>query len=164
MRTEPFGMGKHNSGRGIGGGTQNFTGVFLRFHESDFKTKSIDGVGEDWPIHYKDLEPYYKRIEKEIAVSGPKYFPWGNFQWPLSLIQSVDPLSPNAYLFQKGCKSLGIQSSRLHRLLFYLHPFEGRPACTNRGFCLQGCMPNAKFSTLIVHIPKAVQAGAEILR
>src|SRR6478752_5544217 len=70
--TVPLGMGYSNSGRGVGGGTQNFTGVFLRFHESDFKTKSIDGVGEDWPIHYKDLEPYYNRIEKEIAVSGPK--------------------------------------------------------------------------------------------
>lgn len=68
---EPFSMGSHGSGMGIGGGTQNFTGVFLRFHESDFKTKSIDGVGEDWPIHYKDLAPYYNRIEKETVLQIP---------------------------------------------------------------------------------------------
>jgi choline dehydrogenase-like flavoprotein len=45
-------------------------------------TRIVDGIGEDWPIHYKDLEPYYNRIEKEIAVSGPKHSPWGNFHGP----------------------------------------------------------------------------------
>ncbi|OCT15770.1 oxidoreductase [Paenibacillus pectinilyticus] len=158
---EAFVNGRHQSGMGIGGGTQNFTGVFLRFHESDFKTKAIDGVGEDWPIHYKDLEPYYARIEKEISVSGPKHFPWGNFHGPYPFPE-LDSLSPNALLFHKGCKSLGIQSVPTP-LAILSSPLEGRSACTNRGFCLQGCIPNAKFSTLILQIPKAVQAGAEIL-
>lgn len=158
---DPFVTGRHQSGKGIGGGTQNFTGVFLRFHESDFKTKAIDGVGEDWPIHYKDLEPYYSKIEREASVSGPKHFPWGNFNGPYPYPQ-LDSLSPNALLFQKGCKTLGIESASTP-LAILSTPLDGRSACTNRGFCLQGCMPNAKFSTLIVHIPKAVQAGAEIL-
>lgn len=157
----PLEMGHNNSGFGIGGGTQHFTGVFLRFHESDFKTKSIDGVGEDWPLHYKDLEPYYTKIEKEIAVSGPRYFPWGNFNGPYPYPER-DPLSPNAYLFQQGCEQLGIPSVTAP-LAILSAPFEGRPPCINRGFCNQGCMPNAKFSTLIVHIPKAIKAGAEVL-
>ncbi|WNR44806.1 GMC family oxidoreductase [Paenibacillus roseipurpureus] len=156
-----FISGHHQSGKGIGGGTQNFTGVFLRFHESDFKTKAIDGVGEDWPFHYKDLEPYYTKIEHEASVSGPKHFPWGNFHGPYPY-PAHESLSQNAILFQKGCKSLGIQSA-LTPLAILSEPAEGRPACINRGFCLQGCMPQAKFSTLSVHIPKAVQAGAEIL-
>jgi choline dehydrogenase-like flavoprotein len=156
--TDPLTMGHNNSGRGVGGGTVHFTGVFLRFHESDFKTKSIDGVGEDWPIHYKDLDPYYTKTEKEIAVSGPKHFPWGNFNGPYPYPER-DPLSPNAYTFQKGCETLGLQSS-VTPLAILSAPFEGRPPCINRGFCNQGCMPNAKFSTLIVHIPKAIQAGA----
>jgi choline dehydrogenase-like flavoprotein len=42
-------------------------------------------------------------------------------------------------------------------------PFAGRPPCINRGFCNQGCLPNAKFSTLIQHIPEALRYGAEIL-
>jgi choline dehydrogenase-like flavoprotein len=159
--TDPLTMGHNNSGRGVGGGTVHFTGVFLRFHESDFKTKSIDGVGEDWPIHYKDLDPYYTKTEKEIAVSGPKHFPWGNFNGPYPYPER-DPLSPNAYTFQKGCETLGLQSS-VTPLAILSAPFEGRPPCINRGFCNQGCMPNAKFSTLIVHIPKAIQAGAEVL-
>lgn len=157
----PLTMGHNNSGRGIGGGTVHFTGVFLRFHESDFKTKSLDGVGYDWPIHYKDLEPYYTKIEKEIAVSGPKHFPWGNFNGPYPYPER-GPLSPNAYIFTKGCAALGVISETAP-LAILSAPFEGRPPCINRGFCNEGCMPNAKFSTLIVHIPKAIHAGAEVL-
>lgn len=158
---DPLKMGHNNSGRGVGGGTAHFTGVFLRFHESDFRTKTLDGVGEDWPIGYADLEPYYAKVEKEIAVSGPKFFPWGNYHGPYPYPER-EPLSPNAYMFINGCSKLGIRWS-VPPLAILSAPFEGRPPCINRGFCNQGCMPNAKFSTLIVHIPKAIQAGAEVL-
>lgn len=157
----PLTMGHNNSGRGIGGGTVHFTAVFLRFHDADFKARTLDGVAEDWPIGYEDLEPYYSRIEKEIAVSGPKSFPWGNFRGPYPYPER-EPLSPNAYLFMNGCDKLGIRTS-VPPLAILSAPFDGRPPCINRGFCNQGCMPDAKFSTLIVHIPKAIQAGAEVL-
>ncbi|MFH5187494.1 GMC family oxidoreductase [Paenibacillus sp. TAB 01] len=159
--SDPLEMGHNNSGWGVGGGTVHFTGVFLRFHETDFRARTLDGVGEDWPIGYSDLAPYYDKVEKEIAVSGPKYFPWGNFHGPYPYPER-DPLSPNAQRFQQGCEALGIQSA-VTPLAILSAPFDNRPPCINRGFCNQGCMPNAKFSTLIVHIPKAIQAGAEVL-
>ncbi len=158
---DPLTLGHNNSGRGVGGGTVHWTGVFLRFHASDFRTYSEDGVGTDWPIGYEDIAPYYDRIEKEIAVSGPKRFPWGEFRGPYPYPER-EPLSPNAYLFRKGCEKIGIESV-VSPLAILSAPFEGRPPCINRGFCNQGCMPNAKFSTLIVHIPKAIAAGAEVL-
>ena len=157
----PLTMGHNNSGRGIGGGTVHFTAVFLRFHDADFKAKTMDGIADDWPISYEDLEPFYARTEKEIAVSGPKHFPWGNYRGPYPYPER-EPLSPNAYMFMNGCEKLGIRSS-VAPLAILSAPFEGRPPCINRGFCNQGCMPDAKFSTLIVHIPKAIKAGAEVL-
>lgn len=157
----PLQMGHNNSGRGVGGGTTHFTGVFLRFHESDFRTRSIDGVGENWPITYQDLEPYYDKIEREIAVSGPRHFPWGNFNGPYPYPER-EPISGNAEIFRIGCDALGIQSV-VPPLAINSAPFDGRPPCINRGFCNQGCMPNAKFSTLIHHIPKAIGLGAEVL-
>ncbi|MFC4799575.1 GMC family oxidoreductase [Neobacillus sp. GCM10023253] len=157
----PLQMGHNNSGRGVGGGTTHFTGVFLRFHESDFRTKTEDGVGEDWPITYQDLEPYYDKIEKEIAVSGPKHFPWGSFHGPYPYPER-EPISANAEMFRIGCEKLGIQSV-VAPLAINSAPFDGRPPCINRGFCNQGCMPNAKFSTLVHHIPKAIQHGAEVI-
>jgi len=158
---DPIQMGHNNSGRGVGGGTTHFTGVFLRFHESDFHTKTVDGVGEDWPLTYSDLAPYYDKVEKEIAVSGPKYFPWGPFNGPYPYPER-EPLSANAEIFRIGCEKLGIRSA-VAPLAINSAPFDGRPPCINRGFCNQGCMPNAKFSTLIHHIPKAIQWGAEVI-
>ncbi|ARU60035.1 oxidoreductase [Tumebacillus avium] len=157
----PLRMGHNNSGRGVGGGTTHFTGVFLRFHESDFATKTRDGVGEDWPIKYEDLAPYYDYIERAIGVSGPKKFPWGPFSGPYPMPER-EPLSANAEMFRIGCETLGMKSV-VTPLAINSAPFDGRPPCINRGFCNQGCKPNAKYSGLVHHIPKAIAEGAEIL-
>ncbi|NLN27246.1 MAG: GMC family oxidoreductase [Firmicutes bacterium] len=159
--SDPLTMGKNNSGRGVGGGTTHFTGVFLRFHESDFMTYTVDGVGVDWPLRYEDLAPYYDWVERDIRVSGPRHFPWGPFRGPYPFPER-DPLSANANAFRRGCEALGIRST-VTPLAIVNAPFDGRPPCINRGFCNQGCMPNSKFSTLIHHIPKAIAAGAEVL-
>ncbi|MDD4335509.1 MAG: FAD-dependent oxidoreductase, partial [Desulfotomaculaceae bacterium] len=123
--SNPLAMGHNNSGRGVGGGTVHFTGVFYRFHESDFRVKALDGVAYDWPITYKDLEPYYEKIEKDIAVSGPKHFPWGPFQGPYPYPQR-EPISANAQIFREGCEKLGIRSS-VAPLAILSAPFDGRP-------------------------------------
>lgn len=161
LGNDPLKFGRNNSGRGVGGGTVHFTGVFYRFHESDFRIKTLDGVGEDWPITYKDLEPYYEKIEQDIKVSGPKLFPWGAFHGPYPYPER-DPISGNAQVFRRGCEALGIRST-VAPLAILSAPYDGRPPCINRGFCNQGCMPNAKFSTLIQHIPRAIGFGAELL-
>ncbi len=154
-------FGSNNSGRGVGGGTVHFTGVFYRFHESDFKVRTLDGVAEDWPINYEDLAPYYGKIEQDIKVSGPRKFPWGAFHGPYPYPER-EPISANAQVFRKGCEALGIRST-VAPLAILSAPFDGRPPCINRGFCNQGCLPNAKFSTLIHHVPRAIKAGAEVL-
>jgi choline dehydrogenase-like flavoprotein len=157
---DPIKMGHNNSGKGVGGGTQHFTGVALRLHPSDFRVRSLDDVADDWPITYDEMAPYYEKIEYENAVGGPKNWPWGGqrgaFRYP-----ERDPVSANAEIFMIGCARLGI-AARVAPSFILSAPFEGRPPCTNRGFCNQGCMPNAKFSTLITYIPAAVRHGAEV--
>jgi choline dehydrogenase-like flavoprotein len=135
--------------------------VFYRFHESDFRVRSVDDVAEDWPISYRDLEPYYSKIENDIKVSGPKHFPWGAFHGPYPYPER-EPISANSQIFREGCEALGIRST-VTPLAILSAPFDGRPPCTNRGFCNEGCMPNSKFTTLIQHVPKAIKHGAEIL-
>src|SRR4030065_315885 len=53
------------SGFGVGGGTLVWSGVTPRYHEQDFRIKTLDGVGVDWPITYDDLAPYYDRVERD---------------------------------------------------------------------------------------------------
>ncbi|HLO03857.1 MAG TPA: GMC family oxidoreductase [Symbiobacteriaceae bacterium] len=156
----PLKLAKNNSGRGVGGGTVHFNGVCLRLTESDFRMRTQDGVGVDWPIEYADLAPYYDLIERETAACGPREWPWAPKRPPYPY-PPRDPLSGPAQLFQQGCERLGMNA--VPAPLFILSaPFEGRPACINRGFCVQGCTVNAKFSTLITYIPRAIKAGAEV--
>ena len=54
---DPVPLGSNNSGRGVGGSMIHFAGYAPRFHPSDFRTRSTDGVGADWPIGYADLKP-----------------------------------------------------------------------------------------------------------
>ncbi|MEW6624250.1 MAG: GMC family oxidoreductase [Bacillota bacterium] len=157
---DPIKMGHNNSGRGVGGGTNHFSAVSLRFHPSDFKVKSNEGVAEDWPIDYEDLEPYYSKVEREIGVSGPKYFPWEPFHGPYPLPER-NPLNAVAEVFRLGCERLAIRSSPAP-LAILSAPYNDRPPCTNRGFCNQGCIPNAKYSALITHARWAADAGADI--
>ena len=54
----------------VGGGTILYAAHFPRFHPSDFSVRSLDGVAEDWPISYKDLEPFYAMNDRQIGVAG----------------------------------------------------------------------------------------------
>ena len=55
---------------GVGGSTILYSGHFPRMHPSDFRTKTLDGVGDDWPINYGDLEPFFALNDRMMGVSG----------------------------------------------------------------------------------------------
>jgi choline dehydrogenase-like flavoprotein len=59
-----------------GGSTLRYMAISPRFHESDFRTRTLDAVGDDWPITYADLERYYTRVEYELGVSGAALNPF----------------------------------------------------------------------------------------
>ena len=72
--------------RCLGGKTNIWGRLALRLSDYDFKAKSHDGYGEDWPISYKDIEPYYDRVDRYLGISGVKenlpYLPDSLFQRP----------------------------------------------------------------------------------
>ncbi len=55
---------------GVGGSTINFTGHWPRMRPSDFRTKTLDGVAEDWPVDYQTLSPFYDMNDRNTGVSG----------------------------------------------------------------------------------------------
>jgi len=153
----PIPMGSNNSGRGVGGSMIHYAGYTPRFHPSDFRTHSQDGVGADWPISYDDLKPYYSDIENELPVAGEAW-PWGD---PHTYPQSPHPVSGNGELFMRGAFAAGI-TAKVGPVAISNGRFGHRPHCIYRGFCLQGCKVNAKASPLITHIPDALAHGAEV--
>jgi choline dehydrogenase-like flavoprotein len=154
---DPIPLGSNNSGRGVGGSMVHFAGYVPRFHPSDFRTYSNDGVGADWPIEYNDLKRYYELLEAELPVAGQRW-PWGD---PHSYPQSPHPIAGNGMAFVRGCQAMNIDV-RIGPVAITNGRFGNRPHCIYRGFCLQGCKVNAKASPLITHVPDALAQGAEI--
>jgi choline dehydrogenase-like flavoprotein len=155
--SDPVPLGANNSGRGVGGSTIHYAGYTPRFHPSDFRTETADGVGKDWPISYAELQPYYELMEEELPVAGQDW-PWGD---PHRYPHGPHPVGGNGEIFLRGCGKLGIEA-RVGPVAITNGVMGNRPHCIYRGFCLQGCKVNAKASTLITHVPDALAHGAEI--
>jgi choline dehydrogenase-like flavoprotein len=146
---------------GVGGGTLRYFAYALRMRPDDFHIYSSDGVGVDWPITYKDLVPYYRKVELELGVSGEAGDPWTPNVEPY-----LNPPFPYSYankIIKRGCDRLGIKlwptpMARLSR------PFDGRPMCVQCGHCDGGCMSGAKSSIDVTYISKAEATGKMVLR
>src|SRR5919206_3883492 len=54
----------------VGGSTIHWSAHFPRYHPSDFRVKSLDGVGDDWPLTYEELEPFYDHSDELTGVAG----------------------------------------------------------------------------------------------
>ena len=155
----PLTFGANNSGRGVGGGSVHWAAFTPRFHPSDFRIHSQDGVGVDWPIAYDDLKPYYELLEREMPVAGPAYFPWGD---PHGYPYGPHPMGGVGDVLIDGCTALGIRVSAGGPVAITSGSHASRPHCIYRGFCLQGCKVGAKASTLVTHVPDGLAHGAEI--
>lgn len=146
--------------RGLGGKTMLWNAVALRFSERDFKGKSHDGAGENWPISYADLAPYYEKIEREVGVCGNldglEDLPDGVFLPPV-------PLKCSDVLVQRGAAKLGVKV--IHVRKSTLTRQRGpRPACHFCGNCMAGCDVAAKYNSYDVHLLPARRTGRLQLR
>jgi choline dehydrogenase-like flavoprotein len=152
-------LGHRRDGRGVGGGTLHFGGVALRLWPEDFERRSRDGVGEDWPVAYDELRPWYDRVERELQLSGPLTMPWGPKRdaYP----QGPHEQTARDLLIAKGMAERGIESVPTP-LAILTTQHEGRSPCMNYGYCQWGCKSRAKSSMHVSYVPKAVRAGAEI--
>jgi len=144
---------------GVGGSTMTWAAHFPRLHPSDFRTKSLDGVGDDWPFDYFDLEPYYDENDRICGIAGlngdPAYPPKSPRQMP------PFPLGRLGMTAAKGFDKLGWHWWPVDAAVNSA-PYEGRAACNHCGPCLQGCTIGAKMSVDQTYWPKAIAAGVEL--
>jgi choline dehydrogenase-like flavoprotein len=141
--------------RVLGGRTLHWGRCSDRMSELEFKAASHDGYGEDWPISYQDLAPYYDRVERFIGVSGAAenlpQFPDGVFQPPMNLNCAET-------IFNAACKKLDLPATpRRHAQL--TRTLNNRPPCHYCGNCVNGCDVGAMFNTVAVTLPPALKTG-----
>lgn len=143
----------------VGGSTILYSGHFPRLHPSDFRTATLDGVGQDWPISYRDLEPYYKLNDQMMGVSGlagdPAYPPIENLLPPL-------PLGLGGERLAQGFNKLGWHWWPSYSAILSRN-YKNREGCINLGPCNAGCAQGAKASTDITYWPETLRNGVRLI-
>jgi choline dehydrogenase-like flavoprotein len=142
-------------GRMLGGRTNHWGRISLRFGPHDFKGKSRDGLGDDWPISYEDVAPYYDRIDDLIGVFGSRE---GLVNHPDGKFQPAP--APRCYelLVKEAADRLNVTCIPA-RLSVLTQPKPGRQACHYCGQCNRGCSVKANFSSPDVLIAPALATG-----
>ena len=142
--------------RMLGGRTNHWGRISLRFGPDDFKRRDIDGLGENWPITYDELKPYYDKLDKQVGVFGSKEGlrndPDGFF---------LPPPKPRLHelYYIKGAKKAGVSAipSRLSILTKKLN--DDRGVCFYCQQCSRSCRVYADFSSSSVFIIPGVDGG-----
>jgi choline dehydrogenase-like flavoprotein len=142
--------------RMLGGRTNHWGRISLRFGPKDFKRRSIDGLGDDWPIGYDDVKPYYDRVDQLIGIFGTneglENDPDGFF---------LPPPKPRLHelMIKKAATHAGVKviPSRMSILTKKIN--DERGACFFCRQCNRGCQVYGDFSSSSVLIKPAMKTG-----
>ena len=139
----------------VGGRTNHWGRIALRFAPVDFKSRSTDGMGDDWPITYEEVAPYYDKVESYIGVFGTaenvSSAPNGVF---------LPPPKPRCTetIIKAACDKIGVTCIP-SRLAVITKPLNGRAPCHYCGQCGRGCVSASNFSSSQVMLPAAERTG-----
>ena len=125
----------------VGGSTIHWSAHFPRMHPSDFRVKSLDGIADDWPLTYEELEPFFDFNDRMMGVAGlggdPAYPAKPQRQFP------PVPLGKLGDTVASGFDKLGWHWWPADSTILTI-PYEGRQACNNCGPCDIGCTRQAQ--------------------
>ena len=159
--TKPFNWmrGYHVGGRSITWGRQSY-----RWSQLDFEANKLDGHGVDWPVRYKDIAPWYDKVESYIGVSGEKLglsqLPDGQFLPKMDLNCVEEHFKDEVSKIFDG---RAVTSGRVAHITGD-KPFEGRTKCQFRNRCARGCPFGGYFSSNSSTLPAAERTGNLTLR
>ena len=158
---EPYTIEKETSfkwwrSRMLGGRTNHWGRISLRFGPKDFKSKDYDGLGENWPISYDDIKPYYDKLDKLIGVFGTKE---NIFNEPDGFF--LPPPKPRLHelFYIKGARKSGVTviPSRLSILTKRINNTRG--VCFYCGQCDRSCSVYADFSSSSCYVIPSLKGG-----
>ena len=158
---EPYTIEKETSfkwwrSRMLGGRTNHWGRISLRFGPKDFKSKDYDGLGENWPITYDDIKPYYNKLDKLIGVFGTKE---NIFNEPDGFF--LPPPKPRLHelFYIKGARKSGVTviPSRLSILTKRINNTRG--VCFYCGQCDRSCSAYADFSSSSCYVIPSLKGG-----
>jgi choline dehydrogenase-like flavoprotein len=144
---------------GVGGSSLFYGGHWMRLLPSDFRMHSLDGVGDDWPLSYDELAPFYDKVDAAVGVAGIE----GDPMYPPGL---RPPLPPHPIGKVGRRAAIGMNKLGWH---WWPSPnaiasqrWGGLAQCARFGTCETGCPEGAKASFDITHWPAAINQGAQL--
>jgi choline dehydrogenase-like flavoprotein len=144
-------------GRSLLWGRQSY-----RWSDLDFEANSKDGYGVDWPIRYKDIAPWYDKVEKFVGVSGQKaglsQLPDGIFQPPMQLNCIEKEVA------ERIGEHYSDRMMMIGRAANLTEPIGDRGSCQSRDRCIRGCPYGAYFSSNASTLPAAEATGNLTIR
>ncbi|MDZ4865606.1 MAG: GMC family oxidoreductase [Gemmatimonadota bacterium] len=141
--------------RMLGGRTNHWGRISLRFGPDDFKGKSKDGLGDDWPISYDELKPWYDEVDRLVGIFGSVE---GLHNHPDGIF--LPPPKPRCWeLLVKQAADKHAVTCIPSRLSIITQPHNGRSACHYCGQCNRGCAVNANFSSPNILILPSLATG-----
>lgn len=150
--------GYHVGGRSLMWGRQSY-----RWSDFDYEANAKDGIAIDWPVRYKDIEPWYDYVEKFAGISGNrdglKQLPDGHFMPAMDMTCVEKDAATRLKAYYKGARDMIIG-----RTANITQPLEGRTNCQFRNKCWLGCPFGAYFSTQSSTLPAAMKTGKLTLR
>lgn len=145
--------------RMLGGRTNHWGRISLRFGPIDFKHKDVDGLGENWPISYDDVKPYYDKLDKLVGVYGTNEGlpnqPDGYF---------LPPPKPRLHelYYTKAARAAGVTVIPARMSMLTKRINKDRGVCFYCGQCSRSCSAYADFSSGSCLIFPAQKAGGQI--
>lgn len=144
----------------VGGSTVHYAAEWTRLLPSDFRTYSLDGVGDDWPISYWDLAPHYDKVEELMGVSAHA----GDPAYP-AMTPAPNPALPIGVLGRRAAQ--GFNKLGWHWWPGYnaiaSRDYKHQSSCKRRAQCMTGCPEGAKGSVDVTIWPDAIAAGAKVV-
>jgi choline dehydrogenase-like flavoprotein len=168
--------------RMLGGRTNHWGRIALRNGPYDFKPRSRDGLGFDWPISYEEIAPYYDKVEMLVGIYGSNEGLENTPDSPAGCLLPPPKPIVSDLLIQKYGRTLGLPTIACHRAVLTqpldwknspakLHPgnafaqgiiardMQRRMACLWATPCGQGCSVRANYQSTTVHLPPALETG-----
>ncbi len=142
--------------RALGGRSLSWGRQSYRLSPIDFKAASHDGYGDDWPITYEEMVPYYERVERYVGISGQAE---GLMQLPDSVFLPPMPMTCGELQLRKAAMEKMKRVVTIGRAAILTRAHNGRPACHYCGPCERGCVTSSYFSSVTTTIPDAVRTG-----
>jgi choline dehydrogenase-like flavoprotein len=143
-------------GRMLGGRTNHWGRIALRFGPLDFKRKDIDGLGDNWPIGYEDIKPYYDKVDKLVGVFGSNEGlpndPDGFF------LPAPKPRLHELY-FIEGARKSGVPVIPARKSMLTKRLNNERGVCFYCGQCSRACGIHADFSSSTALVYPSLNGG-----